>query len=68
MKIIIRIEGMSCSHCEKRVEDTLEELGVDVNRVSAIDGQAEVIIDGDTMIEKIKESVDDIGYHVIEVI
>ena len=40
----IKIEGMSCGHCEGRLKAELEKLGAAVESVSAGDGRA--IING----------------------
>ena len=40
----IKIEGMSCGHCEGRVKSELEKLGAEVESISASDGRA--IVDG----------------------
>ena len=38
----IKIEGMSCGHCEGRVKSELEKVGAVVELVSASDGKAVV--------------------------
>lgn len=64
MSEIIKIEGMSCGHCEGRVKIALEELGIDVIRVNASEKMAEINNINNVEIEKIKESIIDIGYEV----
>ncbi len=64
MKKIIKIEGMSCSNCARRVEGALKKLGnleVEVNLESK-----EAIIKGDLSISssKLKEVIEDLGYRV----
>lgn len=66
MKQTIKIEGMSCGHCESRVRTGLEELGVEVLKVSAKENIAEIDNFNDTSMEKIKEAIDDAGYEVVE--
>jgi len=36
----IKIEGMSCGHCEGRVKGELEKVGAAIESVSASDGRA----------------------------
>lgn len=65
MSKLINIEGMSCGHCEKRVKNALEEIGVEVVRVSAEENLVEVNENG-LSYEKIKEAIEDVGYDIID--
>lgn len=61
----IQIEGMSCSHCAKKVELALKELeGVKSVKVSLEDKKAEMILVKEIDDEKIKEVIEDIGYKI----
>jgi copper chaperone CopZ len=67
MKKQIGIEGMSCGHCVKHVEEALKEIGaakVEVN----LQGKY-AIAEADIEIEdaKIKEAIEEAGYDVVEV-
>lgn len=65
MKKIIKINGMSCEHCKKRVENKLIELegilNVNVNLDSKI---ATLEIEKDIDSALLKDIVEDLGYEV----
>ena len=64
----IFIEGMSCGHCSKRVEDTLKSLdGVKSVSVSLEEKKAEVVLKKDISNEILKSSIEDIGFEVMEI-
>lgn len=68
MKQTIKIEGMSCHHCEMRIEKALKNLkGVKKAKVSHEEGNA--IIDVKKHIEEgaIRDAVKEAGYNVTEV-
>lgn len=63
----LKITGMSCGHCERRVKNALEEIdGVTVISVSASEDRAEV----DTNVEDavLIAAVEDAGYTVTEIV
>ena len=62
----IFIEGMSCGHCSKRVEDTLKSLD-GVKSVSLEEKKAEVVLKKDISNEILKSSIEDIGFEVMEI-
>lgn len=64
MKKIIVIEGMSCNHCVNRIKKSLEELD-GINVVEVVKGKA--TIEGTASNEKIKESIEDLGFDVITI-
>ncbi|MZQ98495.1 MAG: heavy metal transport/detoxification protein [Acidaminobacter sp.] len=62
----LKITGMSCGHCERRVKNALEEIeGVTVISVSASEDRAEVetSVEDDVLIAAIEE----VGYTVTEI-
>ena len=64
----IFIEGMSCLHCSKRVEDTLKSInGVKAISVSLEEKKAEVVLKKDISNEILKTSVEDIGFEVVDI-
>ncbi|HHY45384.1 MAG TPA: heavy-metal-associated domain-containing protein [Firmicutes bacterium] len=64
----IKIKGMSCSHCEKRVADALKKVGATESVVSATSGSAKVTFDPDkTTVPMLEEAVKGAGYEVVEV-
>lgn len=60
----VKIAGMSCQHCVKRVDTALKDMeGV----VSAKVSVGEAVIDGNVSQEVIKETIEDAGYDVEEI-
>jgi len=63
----LKITGMSCGHCERRVKNALEEIdGVTVISVSASEDRAEV----ETSVEDavLIAAVEEAGYNVTEIV
>ncbi len=67
MKKIMRVEGMTCGHCEMAVKNSLSELeGVQDVMVDLSTGKVEV--QGDNLQDNLlKEAVDEAGYQVKEI-
>ncbi|GIV62400.1 MAG: copper chaperone CopZ [Rhodothermaceae bacterium] len=65
MNKVIRIEGMSCGHCVRAVEEALKGIeGVEVKRVTI--GEAEVDIDPERVDERrLAEAIEEEGYRVV---
>ncbi|MDR2159853.1 MAG: cation transporter [Treponema sp.] len=67
MKTILKIEGMSCDHCVKHVQEALEgTAGVTSARVRLSDKSAEVEHGAGTTLEALKAAVEEAGYEVVE--
>lgn len=64
----LKIQGMSCGHCENRVKNALAELGITVVEVSAKEDMAKVEINDESMIDEIVDAIEDAGYDVISVL
>ncbi|MGB3367911.1 MAG: cation transporter [Acidaminobacteraceae bacterium] len=64
----ITIKGMSCGHCEGKVKSALSELNVELIEISAKNDMAKVEVESEDMLKKVVDSIEDIGYDVIEVI
>ena len=63
MKKTLKVEGMMCMHCEKRVKDALCAVeGVTSAEASAKDGTATVVCAENTDAEKLKAAVEGAGY------
>lgn len=63
----IFIEGMSCGHCSKRVEETLKSIkDVKAVNVSLEEKKAEIILKNEIDNEIIKSAIEDIGFKVID--
>lgn len=64
----IFIEGMSCGHCSKRVEDALKSVnGVKSVSVSLEEKKAEVVLKTDVDNETLKTAVEDVGFEVTNI-
>ena len=64
MKKILKVEGMTCEHCERAVKEELRKLPevLDV-KVELSTGKVEVT--GDNLEDKtLKEAIDEAGYEV----
>ncbi|KUO72394.1 MAG: heavy metal transport/detoxification protein [Clostridia bacterium BRH_c25] len=65
MKKKINIEGMSCMHCVKHVEEALKDLaGVSKVTVDLKEKNAVVELSGSVEDAKLKEAVEEAGYDV----
>lgn len=65
LKKEIYIEGMSCSHCQKRIEETLKkERDIKDVKVDLRDKKAEVIFNREMRNDDLKEIIEDLGYKV----
>lgn len=67
--ITLPIEGMTCASCVLRVEKALKKVeGVEDAIVNLATEQAKVVLDPSKVdIEKLKEAVEKVGYHVIDI-
>lgn len=65
MKKTIKINGMMCGHCERKVKDALSEIG-EVETVSHTDGKA--ILNTDKDDNTIKKVIEDLDFEVVEII
>lgn len=68
MKKKMKIEGMSCEHCVRRVKNALEELN-GVSNVQVDLGLKEATFDStdDVKDSDIKYAVEDAGYEVVNI-
>ncbi|MGX8852016.1 heavy-metal-associated domain-containing protein [Amedibacillus sp. YH-ame10] len=67
MKKIIKVDGMMCEGCERRVNNALSSLeGVSSCKANAKENQVVIEFDESLVtIEDIKESIEEIGYDVV---
>lgn len=63
MKNIIDVNGMMCSHCKKAVEEAIEKID-GVNKVLAEPSKNIVTVEGEYNLEKIKETIESIGFEL----
>ncbi len=66
-EIILNVEGMVCTGCEKRVENSLKEIK-NVKEVTANHENNKVIIkiEDEADINEIKDRIDELGFEVKE--
>lgn len=68
MKKQLSIEGMSCGHCVRHVEEALKEVGgvasvsVDLAKKSAVVEVSDAVADA-----QLKEAVEEAGYDVVDI-
>ena len=64
----IFIEGMSCGHCSKRVEEALKSVnGVKSVKVSLEEKKADIILKNDIDNDVLKNAVEEVGVEVVNV-
>lgn len=67
MKKTIMIEGMSCHHCTKAVENALKGLN-EVSKVEVNLEEKKAIVEGENLIDdKLRETIEEEGYKVVEI-
>lgn len=66
MKTTLKVEGMTCAHCEAAVKGSLEEIvGVSDVEVDLATGEVHVTYDETSAdVEKMKEAIENQGYEV----
>ncbi len=65
LKKVIYIDGMSCSHCQKKVEEALKkQREVKDAKVDLREKKAEVLFNRDMRDDDLKEIIEDLGYKV----
>jgi copper chaperone len=67
MKKTIMIEGMSCNHCTKAVENALKGLN-EVSKVEVSLEEKKAVVEGEKLIDdKLREAIEEEGYKVVEI-
>ena len=64
MKLNLKIDGMGCEHCIKSVREALEG----INGIKVLDvkiGSAEIEAENDSVLNEIREKLDDAGYDLV---
>lgn len=66
---VLKIQGMSCNHCQRAVEEALSSLaGVQSVDVDLAGGKATVSYDpGQVSVESMRDAIEEAGYEVVEV-
>jgi Cu+-exporting ATPase len=63
----VKIEGMTCAHCQKRVEDALNSLPGIKAVIDLAQGQARLEIAGEWDESAVRKAVSDAGYEVVSI-
>ncbi len=64
MKLNLKIDGMGCEHCIKSVKEALETVkGIKILDVKI--GSAEIETENDSVLNEIREKLDDAGYDLV---
>ena len=64
MKLNLKIDGMGCEHCVKSVREALEGIkGIKILDVKI--GSAEIEAENDSVLNEIRETLDDAGYDLV---
>ena len=61
------IEGMSCGHCQKRVEDALNKIDGVMAAVNLEQKTAKVTLTKEVPESALKSAVEDAGYEVVSI-
>ncbi|MGI6674510.1 MAG: heavy-metal-associated domain-containing protein [Limnochordia bacterium] len=67
MKKVVEIKGMSCEHCQNRVEKALNALPGIRAEVNHKKGQAVLSVDGEWNEEAVIQAVSNAGYEVVSI-
>ena len=62
----IKVEGMTCGHCEKRVADALEKTGKAKDLVASHENSSVEFIDQGLSPEEIENAIEEAGYKIIK--
>ncbi|MDF2590391.1 MAG: Heavy metal transport/detoxification protein [Anaerocolumna sp.] len=67
MKKIIKIEGMSCGHCQAKVEKVLNEINGVEAKVDLKKKSATVSLQSDVSDTTLKDVITEAGYEVVSI-
>lgn len=67
MEKVVKIKGMTCEHCQKRVQTALDQLPNLKAEVSHKKGQALIQVEGEWTEEAVKNAVTEAGYEVVSI-
>lgn len=67
MKKTLKVEGMTCSHCEKAVKEALREIPEVLDAWVNL-GEKTVEVEGSNLVDsRLKEAIDEAGYEVVSI-
>lgn len=67
MKKVVKIKGMTCEHCQKRVQTALDKLPDLKAEVNHKKGQALIEVQGEWNERAVKEAITEAGYEVVSI-
>lgn len=65
MEVVIRVEGMMCTHCKARVEKTCKAVAGTADAVADLAAKT-VTVTGSADAAALKKAITDAGYKVVE--
>lgn len=67
MKKVLKVKGMTCGHCQKRVEDAINKLPGLKGEVNLKKEEVLVTVSGDWNEDLVRSAITDVGYEVVSV-
>ena len=66
-EIELKVEGMTCESCEKRIQNVLKDIdGVENAKASHRDKNVKITLNKDIDINTLKETIKDLDFKVVE--
>ena len=66
-EVILKVEGMKCEGCERRIQNALMDIdGVDKVVASYMDKDVKIILSKDVDVNLLKEAILDLDFKVVE--
>lgn len=67
MKKVLKVKGMTCGHCQKRVEDAVNKLPGLTGEVNLKKEEVLVTVSGEWNEDLVRSAITDAGYEVVSV-
>ena len=66
-EITLKVEGMTCEGCERRIQNVLMDIdGVENAKASHVDKNVKITLNKDIDINILKEAIEDLDFEVVE--
>ena len=66
-EIELKVEGMTCEGCERRIQNVLMDIdGVENAKASHVDKNVKITLNKDVDINTLKEAIEDLDFEVVE--
>lgn len=66
-EITLKVEGMTCEGCERRIQNVLMDIdGVENAKASHVDKNVKITLNKDIDINTLKEAIEDLDFEVVE--